>query len=75
LLSNYSRPYPLFIYMLLLTVRRPIWLLSYVLVILLWLLVFPAVSQGQALPHQTGKVHTEQVYLGYEVFGDNRMPT
>jgi proline iminopeptidase len=66
------RPYPLFIYMLLLTVRRPIWLLSYVLVILLWLLIFPAVSQGQALPHQTGKVHTEQVDLGYEVFGDNR---
>jgi proline iminopeptidase len=58
--------------MLLLTIRRTIWFWSCVSVLLLELLTFPAVGQGQALPHQTGKIHTEQVDLGYEVLGDNR---
>jgi proline iminopeptidase len=50
--------------------RRLAWLLSCLFVLLAQLLALPAISQ--ALPHQTGKIHSEQVDLGYEVFGDNR---
>ena len=35
--------------------------------LLLWAL--PALATGQALPHQTGKIPTEQVALAYEAFG------
>jgi proline iminopeptidase len=52
-------------------VCRATWPLSCLLVMLAQLLL-PAIGQGQALPHLTGKVHTEQVDLGYEVLGDNR---
>lgn len=33
------------------------------------LLGWPTLATGQALPHQTGKIPTEQVALGYETFG------
>ena len=33
------------------------------------LLAWPVLSAGQALPHQVGKILTEQVALGYETFG------
>jgi proline iminopeptidase len=52
-------------------VCRATWPLSCLLVMLAQLLL-PAIGQGQALPHLTGKIHTEQVDLGYEVLGDNR---
>jgi proline iminopeptidase len=52
-------------------VCRATWPLSCWLVMLAQLLL-PAIGQGQALPHLTGKVHTEQVDLGYEVLVDNR---
>lgn len=35
------------------------------------LLAFPAVSYGQALAHKVGKVHAEQVEIGYETFGES----
>ena len=38
-----------------------------VLRILLW--ACPALATGQALPHQAGKIPTEQVALAYEAFG------
>lgn len=33
------------------------------------LLAFPAAASGQALAHGKGKIHTEQVDIGYETFG------
>lgn len=33
------------------------------------LLAWPALAAGQALPHQAGKISTEQVALAYEAFG------
>lgn len=35
------------------------------------LLVFPAAASGQALAHRVGKIHAEQVDLGYETFGQS----
>jgi proline iminopeptidase len=52
--------------------RRATWPLSYLLVVLAQLLILPSICQGQILPHQVGKIHTEQVDIGYEIFGDNR---
>ena len=35
----------------------------------LWLLAFPTACSGQGLAHGEGKIHTEQVDIGYETFG------
>ena len=37
---------------------------------LLW--AWPALATGQAVPHQAGKISTEQVALAYEAFGARR---
>ncbi|QKG56414.1 hypothetical protein GKZ68_07065 [Hymenobacter sp. BRD128] len=49
--------------------NRMSWLASYRAVLPSLLLAAPMLAPGQALPHQTGKIATEQVALAYETFG------
>ena len=42
---------------------------GYPAVLRILLLAWPALATGQALPHQAGKIPTEQVALAYETFG------
>lgn len=45
------------------------WSASYPAALVGLLLAWPKLAAGQALPHQTGKIATEQVALAYETFG------
>jgi len=55
---------------------RTNWPAGYPAVLRALLLAWPALAAGQALPHQTGKIPTEQVALAYETFGasSNALP-
>ena len=48
---------------------RCTWPVGGALVTSVLLLAFPAAAAGQALAHGIGKIHTEQVDIGYETFG------
>lgn len=45
------------------------WQAGYPVALCLLVLAWPVLATGQALPHQTGKIPTEQVALAYETFG------
>ncbi|MFC7671211.1 alpha/beta fold hydrolase [Hymenobacter humi] len=50
---------------------RLTWPLGCACILSLALLVSPAKSAGQNVAHRAGKIHTEQVDLGYEILGES----